>query len=163
MAKVVPGNSMGKPRLEVVVRTAREADLPGILSVYSSAGLEKRGSLELADARRLFSKISSYPFCKLYVAEAEGQLLGSFELLIMDNFANGGLRSGLVEDVAVAREAQGRGVGKAMMLFAMEECRREGCYKMALSSNEIRVEAHAFYESLGFTRHGFSFRVELSR
>jgi len=152
---------MDRPRLDLSIRTAEEADLPKILAVYSSAGLERRGSLELEEAQALFRRMISYPFYKVYVAESEGQVLGSFELLIMDNLANGGLPSGLVEDVAVAREAQGRGIGKAMMLFAMEECRREGCYKLALSSNQIRVEAHGFYEALGFTRHGFSFRVEL--
>jgi hypothetical protein len=32
-----------------------------------------------------------------------------------------------------------------------------------LSSNARREEAHAFYESLGFARHGFSFRVDIAR
>ena len=30
---------------------------------------------------------------------------------------------------------------------------------MALSSNLKREAAHAFYESLGFEKHGYSFRV----
>ena len=39
--------------------------------------------------------------------------------------------------------------------------RAAGCYKLALSSN-IRFErAHAFYDKLGFQRHGYSFVVEL--
>ena len=85
----------------------------------------------------------------------------TFALLIMDNLANGGMPSGIVEDVAVRRDLQGRGIGKAMMAFAMSECKRSGCYKMMLSSNEIRTDAHKFYESLGFVRHGYGFRVEL--
>jgi len=31
-----------------------------------------------------------------------------------------------------------------------------------LSSNAKREDAHAFYESLGFVRHGFSFRFDLA-
>ena len=45
----------------------------------------------------------------------------------------------------------------------MERCREKDCYKLVLSSNARRERAHAFYESLGFERHGFSFRVNLER
>ena len=133
----------------------------GSYSVYRDAGLDRRRSLTLEEARTLFRKISSYPRYKLYVAEDGADVVGTFALLIMDNLVNGGAPSGIVEDVAVARAAQRRGVGKKMMEFAREVCRRHGCYKMLLSSNEIRAEAHRFYEALGFTRHGYSFRVEL--
>ena len=41
--------------------------------------------------------------------------------------------------------------------------RAKGCYKLVLSSNAKRERAHAFYESLGFERHGYSFRIESGR
>jgi GNAT superfamily N-acetyltransferase len=44
-----------------------------------------------------------------------------------------------------------------MMEHARDACRRAGCYKLALSSNLKRADAHRFYDSLGFERHGFSF------
>jgi GNAT superfamily N-acetyltransferase len=49
------------------------------------------------------------------------------------------------------------------MQFAVDRSREKGCYKLMLSSNAKRERAHAFYESLGFERHGFSFRVNLTR
>jgi GNAT superfamily N-acetyltransferase len=48
-----------------------------------------------------------------------------------------------------------------MMAFARERCREKRCYKLVLSSNAKRESAHAFYESLGFARHGYSFRLDL--
>jgi GNAT superfamily N-acetyltransferase len=48
-----------------------------------------------------------------------------------------------------------------MVRQAIELCRDKGCYKLALSSNSRRSRAHAFYESLGFKRHGYSFVAEL--
>ena len=45
------------------------------------------------------------------------------------------------------------------MEHAREQCRAAGCYKMALSSNLKREGAHAFYDSLGFERHGYSFVI----
>ena len=147
--------------MDIFIREAMESDLARILFIYRESGLDSRRSLELHEAQTLFLKMASYPRYKVYVAEAESEILGTFALLVMDNLVNGGIPSGIVEDVAVARKAQGKGVGRKMMRFALEECRRQGCYKMLLSSNEKRVEAHRFYEALGFVRHGFSFRVEL--
>jgi GNAT superfamily N-acetyltransferase len=147
--------------MDITIREATEADLDRILLVYRDAGLDRRRSLTLEEAQTLFRKISSYPRYKLYVAEDGPDVVGTFALLIMDNLVNGGAPSGIVEDVAVARAAQRQGVGKKMMEYAREECRRHGCYKMLLSSNEIRAEAHRFYEALGFVRHGYSFRMEL--
>jgi GNAT superfamily N-acetyltransferase len=46
------------------------------------------------------------------------------------------------------------------MAHAIEQARAAGCYKLALSSNAKRQAAHAFYESLGFQRHGLSFVIE---
>jgi GNAT superfamily N-acetyltransferase len=48
-----------------------------------------------------------------------------------------------------------------MMHHAMALAREAGCYKLVLSSNQKRERAHAFYESLGFQRHGFSFSIEI--
>ncbi len=48
-----------------------------------------------------------------------------------------------------------------MMVHAINLCRERGCYKMVVSSNLKRPKAHVFYESLGFERHGYSFRLML--
>ena len=49
-----------------------------------------------------------------------------------------------------------------MMQHAMDQSRALGCYKLALSSNVKRELAHAFYDKLGFVRHGYSFIVDLA-
>jgi GNAT superfamily N-acetyltransferase len=79
----------------------------------------------------------------------------------MHNLSHLGAPSAIVEDVVVAPSLQGNGIGKAMMQFALGLCRDKGCYKLMLSSNAKREHAHAFYESLGFERHGFSFRIDV--
>ncbi|MCL5959659.1 MAG: GNAT family N-acetyltransferase [Chloroflexi bacterium] len=57
---------------------------------------------------------------------------------------------------------QGKGIGKQMMRFAMDRCKQAGCYKLALSSKIKRAAARAYYESLGFEKHEYSFTVELA-
>ena len=79
----------------------------------------------------------------------------------MDNLGHLGAPSAIVEDVVVDPAQHGHGIGRAMMRFAIERAQQAGCYKLVLSSNAARERAHAFYESLGFERHGYSFRIAL--
>ena len=145
---------------DIKVRPAAEADLPAVLALYAQPGFDDH-TLPIADARRLWARFAAYPDYTLYVAEDGGTIVGSFALLVMDNLGHCGAPSAVVEDVVVAAQAQGKGIGKAMMAFARERCREKGCYKLMLSSNAKRESAHAFYESLGFARHGYSFRLDL--
>lgn len=144
--------------LPVRIRPATTADLPGILALYAQPGLDQ-AVLPHAEAQRIFDRFARYPDYTLHVAELNGGVVGSFALLIMDNLAHLGAPSAVVEDVAVDPAHQGRGIGRAMMAHAISVARDKGCYKLALSSNLERAKAHAFYDSLGFERHGYSFLV----
>jgi GNAT superfamily N-acetyltransferase len=146
--------------MNIQIRQATKEDLPSILNLYATV-LDKGEVLSIGQAEMLFTKMATYPNYKVYIAEIEQKIIGTFALLIMDNLAHLGTPSAVVEDVVVSADFQGKGIGKAMMIFAMEKCKAEGCYKLVLSSNVKRHEAHAFYESLQFEKHGFSFRKNL--
>jgi GNAT superfamily N-acetyltransferase len=122
----------------------------------------ERSVLDIDSARAVWRRFAAYPDYRLYVAEIEGAIVGSYALLVMDNLGHRGAPSAVVEDVVVEPAQQGKGVGRAMMCHALAQARRRSCYKLALSSNVKRDRAHAFYEGLGFTRHGYSFLVELA-
>jgi len=136
-------------------------DLPIAIRLYAQPDFDNGKTLPLDDARKLLARFARYPDYTLYVAEQAGRIVGSFALLIMDNIGHLGTPSAIVEDVVVAPDMQSAGIGRAMMEFARELSAKKGCYKIVLSSNARRERAHAFYESLGFTRHGFSFRLDL--
>lgn len=142
-----------------MVREATAEDLAGVLELYAQPELDDGRRLSIEDAEAIFDHMRAYPHYRLYVAEMQGRVVGTFTLLISRNLSHLGASSALVESVAVAPAHQGNGVGAAMMAFAREKCRKAGCYKMALSSNLRRERAHAFYEGLGFERHGYSFQV----
>jgi GNAT superfamily N-acetyltransferase len=143
----------------VSCREASKADLPELLSLYAQPDFDNGNILSLLEAESLFERIARYPDYKIYVAGVEGNVIGTFALLVMDNLGHRGAPSAIIEDVAVHPRWQGRGVGKVMMRYALQICGEKGCYKIALSSNLKREKAHAFYESLGFERHGYSFRI----
>jgi GNAT superfamily N-acetyltransferase len=145
----------------LTIRTAEKPDLPAICRLYAQPDFDNGKLLPLDKAEKLFDQIQSYPNYHIYVALNGTDIVGTFELLIMHNLGHQGASSGIVEDVVVDAAWQGKGVGKAMMRFAIECCRKAGCYKIALSANLKRKDAHRFYELLGFKKHGFSYVVEL--
>ncbi|HEX3047089.1 MAG TPA: GNAT family N-acetyltransferase [Bacillota bacterium] len=147
--------------MNLVIREAEEKDLESMIALYAQLDMDDRQKISLEKAKGIFKKIRNYPFFKVYVAELDDEIAGTFELLIMDNLGHQGIPSGIIEDVVVAERYQGKGIGKAMMAYAVDICREQGCYKVALSSNLKRQRAHQFYESLGFKKHGYSFYMEI--
>ena len=144
---------------EIAIREAGEADAAVLLRLYEEAGIGSGISFTEAEAREHFARLRQYPSFRIFVAEVEGTIAGAYDLILLDKLAKRGARAGVVEDVAVLPEFQGRGIGRAMMEHARALCREAGCYKLTLSSNLAREGAHRFYDALGFERHGYSFLV----
>ena len=145
----------------LTIRKATMRDIPAILALYQDAQIDGDGGFTIEEATEHFASLTRYPYFHVFVALSDGAIAGTYELVILDNMAKRGRKSGFVEDVAVGPGLQGKGIGRAMMEHALEKCRLAGCYKMTLSSNLKREGAHRFYDSLGFVRHGYSFQIEL--
>ena len=150
--------------MSTLIREATEEDLASVLALYADPELNAGDTLSEQEARTMFAHFKAYPSYRLFVLCEKGErtsVLGSYALLIMHNMVHRGAPAAIVESMVVRADRRGRGLGKRMMTHAMSQAREAGCYKLALSSNQKRERAHAFYESLGFKRHGFSFTVEI--
>lgn len=79
-----------------------------------------------------------------WILEEDGQALGA---LILEDEAE----ALLLYNIAVAPEAQGKGVGKRLLAFTEAEARRRGYALLRLYTNELMVENVAMYPRLGFT------------
>ncbi|MEM1308715.1 MAG: GNAT family N-acetyltransferase [Cyanobacteria bacterium P01_H01_bin.153] len=145
----------------LTIRTATAADLPEVLRLYQQPDLDDGKALSMEQAIALWHKIQQYPSYRLIVAAWGDRIVGTFTLLVMDNLLHLGAPAAIVEAIAVAPQFHHRGIGGQMMRWAMAEASRAGCYKLVLSSNQNRPQAHAFYQNLGFQQHGYSFYVPL--
>ncbi|MGY4827063.1 GNAT family N-acetyltransferase [Sphaerotilaceae bacterium SBD11-9] len=144
------------------IAEAERSDIPTLIGLYTAAGLDTRGPHDEAVARSAWDRMRlAVPGVKVFIARRAGIAVGTCTFFVLPLLAHAGAPEAIVEDVAVHPEAQGQGIGRALMQHAMGLAREAGCYKLALSSNQRRTEAHAFYERLGFERHGFSFVVTL--
>ncbi len=147
--------------INIEIIEAKKEDLPRVLSLYAEEDMDDGNVLPIGYAEAIFDKMQSYPNYKIYIAKYTDEIVGTFSLSIMDNIAHMGQSSGLVEDVVVEKSMRSKGIGRKMMEYALEICRKNNCYKMNLSSNLKREKAHKFYEKLGFKKHGYSFSIEL--
>lgn len=147
--------------MPLVIREATEDDLPSLLGLHAELEMDDSRVLSLDQAREIFARLKHYPNYRIYLAVMDGEIVGTFALLIMDNLAHLGAPSGIVEDVVVKAAYRSRGIGRQMMEHAYARCKEAGCYKMALSSNLKREAAHRFYERLGFKKHGYSYVIEV--
>ncbi|MFE6284155.1 GNAT family N-acetyltransferase [Streptomyces sp. NPDC057877] len=88
-----------------------------------------------------------------FVAERAGQVVGYVRLGFPTELAsNAHVRQ--IRGLAVARQARGRGVGRALVRAAVAEARRLGARRISLRVLGHNVPARALYESEGFVVEG---------
>lgn len=78
-----------------------------------------------------------------------GQIVGALNLTIYR--VPTGIRS-IIEDVIVDNAARGHGIGKALMLQAIEIAREKGANTISLTSNPRREAANRLYLRIGFKK-----------
>lgn len=145
----------------VRIRQAEEKDLEDILRLLNSLN-EEGEDLKLEEGLEILKKMESYPYHRVFVLEREGKVVATFTLTILEYLAHKGKKVGILEDLVVEDKERSKGLGTKIIEFAISECKRNNCYKLSLSSNKKRTEAHAFYIKRGFVIHGFSFSVPIS-
>ena len=145
--------------MNLEIRKARRKDLPLVLGLL--AKMDDEQPLSLTRATNVFREMSRYPSYTCYLAYSGGEPIGTFTLLVFPTLVHDGRFEALVDGVVVAPEWRGRGLGGAMMAEAMQLAAEANCYKLMLSSNVKREDAHRFYRSLGFRQHGLSFWIDI--
>jgi len=107
--------------------------------------------------REAFAAIERDPNQLLAVAERSGDVIGVLQLSFIPGLTRRGVWRGQIEGVRVVASERAGGIGRAMLQWAIEECRRRGCGLVQLTSDKRRADAHRFYEALGFeaTHQGY--------
>ncbi|WP_437735381.1 GNAT family N-acetyltransferase [Sorangium sp. So ce1335] len=157
---------VSQPQLVPTIRRAVEADLPVVIHLFS---IPDEGNVKTdhpgppLDPRygEALAAIADDPNNALLVAEVEGRVAGAFHLTIIQYVANHGGRVAQVENVIVDPSLRSRGIGEAMMRWAIDEARRRGCFRVQLTSNKARLRAHRFYERLGFVASHQGMKLKL--
>jgi GNAT superfamily N-acetyltransferase len=139
----------------VVLRRARPGDVPAIVDLLAAdqLGATRDGVKTDADMRayqQAFEQIDTDAAHVLVVAEAEDRVVGTMQLSYLPGLARRGALRAQIEAVRVHQAYRGRGLGQAMVSWAIGQARERGCALVQLTTDKSRTDAHRFYERLGF-------------
>ena len=139
----------------MIVRRARRDDVPAIVALlqddFLGATREVPKGVPLPESYyAAFEEIDADPRGELVVAEEDGRVIGTLHATLLIHLGSRGAKSLLLENVHVASGRRSKGIGKAMIEWAVERARLRGCARVQLTSNKLRKDAHRFYERLGF-------------
>lgn len=138
----------------LAIRRANRDDLPAIVALLADdplgAGRERADLPLAAGYGAAFDAIERDPDCELLVACRGGRVVGTMQLGFTPGLSRQGASRATIEAVRVAAAERSQGIGRAMIEWAMERARARGCAVVQLTTDRSRVNAHRFYERLGF-------------
>jgi GNAT superfamily N-acetyltransferase len=88
--------------------------------------------------------------------------VGVCQLIVFRHLQSRGGLCAELESVHVHPEHRGGGIGAALVGAAVARARELGCYRVQLTSNVARPDAHRFYERLGFVPSHLGFKMLLT-
>ncbi|NSY16959.1 GNAT family N-acetyltransferase [Neorhizobium sp. AL 9.2.2] len=148
----------------IIIRRARESDLSQLIAMFAADDVGGHGDTTDADAYddylRAFNMIDASQNEQLFVAERDGDVVGTFQILFNRTLTGRGSLSMIIEAVQTRPDMRGKGIGAQMIGYAIEEAKRRDCRLVQLTSNAARTDAHRFYERLGFAKSHAGFKMK---
>jgi GNAT superfamily N-acetyltransferase len=149
----------------LVLRAADQADLGRIVELFGLGavpGAALPGAEDpddLAPYRAALSEIARTGGGTVLVAEQAGEVVGVCQLIVFRHLQARGGRCAEIESVHVHPDHRDSGVGAALLGEAVEQARAMGCYRVQLTSNAARPDAHRFYERFGLSPSHVGFKM----
>ncbi len=148
---------------ELTIRRATAADVPAIVAMLADdvLGAGRETPDDLTPYLAGFAAIDTDPNQHLVVAERDGEPVGTLQLTIIPGLSRRAATRALIEGVRVASSERGSGLGGRLFEWAIAEARSRGCVLVQLTTDKQRVDAHRFYEKLGFEATHLGFKLAL--
>jgi GNAT superfamily N-acetyltransferase len=147
---------------EAVVRSARPEDAGRLVELLDHGSLVP-GKEDLGDLTPYLAALLEITDSAgdLLVAEVDGKVVGVCQLIVFRHFQSKGGLCAELESMHVHPDWRGEGIGRQLLKAAVDRARQLGCYRLQLTSNNERPDAHRFYESMGFHASHRGFKLLL--
>ncbi|MFI5353117.1 MAG: GNAT family N-acetyltransferase [Candidatus Binatales bacterium] len=143
------------------IRRARPGDERELDGLYAQLHGKDYASPGTAKMRRAIRAVARQRDQTLLVAVKDGRIVGTSHVLIFRHLARGLRPAAIVENVVVDANCRGAKIGEQLMAEAVAIARRHNCYKVALTSNRKRRDAHRFYQRLDWRWTHFGYTLAL--
>jgi len=110
-----------------------------------------------------FEAIDRDPNNELVVADRAGRVVGALQMTFIPYLTYQGGWRALIEGVRVASELRASGIGRRLLVWAIDRARQRNCHVVQLTSDKARPSAIRFYESLGFVASHEGLKLHLPR
>ncbi len=153
---------------QFVLRSATTDDLDALMELLADDPVSAaRGDVAASDDRPAYLEALEHVIGDasndvLVATDPSGRLVGTFQLTRIPGMARRGATRLQVEAVRVRSDARSSGIGSAMMRWVTDVAATTlGTALVQLTSDAARLDAHRFYERLGFhgSHVGFKYRV----
>lgn len=143
-----------------MVGRAAAADVPSLVALLRDDALGAgREQAPLSACLRAFEEIDTDPTHYLAVIrDGSDAIVGTAQLSLIPGLSRGGARRLLVEGVRLASGVRGSGLGTALFRWIHEYGAAHGAALVQLTSDNTRIEAHRFYERLGYAASHTGFK-----
>ncbi|MDT7842627.1 GNAT family N-acetyltransferase [Streptomyces justiciae] len=148
---------------DLEIRAAGSDDVVPIVAMLTDdpLGAQRESPDDLAPYLTALERLSADPNQHLVVAVREGRVVGTLQLTIIPGLSRRGSTRSIIEGVRVHADERGSGLGTQLIEWAIEESRRQNCQLVQLTSDATRIDAHRFYERLGFEASHVGFKLPL--
>lgn len=136
----------------IVIRDASPADVPEIVGLLAADQLgAARESVDDFDGYlEAFHDIDADGRNRLIAMFLGDELIGTLQITYIPSLTYGGGERAQLEAIHISRPHRGRGYGRALVQWAIDEARERGCRLVQLTTDRRREGTVAFYEALGF-------------
>ena len=147
---------------DILIREATKSDLQAVgkLLVDLADALDYTEGIDteivLKNYEHLLDDVNSH----FLVAAREGKPVGFINFTVRQTILHQG-PSALIDELVVAEEYRGKGVGRQLVQAAFEKCRQLGCSEVEVSTEKANLKARKFYEQCGFEERGMLFEADL--
>jgi GNAT superfamily N-acetyltransferase len=146
----------------ILIREATKSDLPAIGKLLEDLtnAMDDTEGIEIGIAIKTFEHLLNDASSHILVAAMEGTPVGFINFTIRQTILHRS-PSALIDELVVAEEYQGKGVGKQLVLVALKKCRQLGCCEVEVSTEKTNLKARKFYKKYGFEERGMLFEMDL--
>ena len=149
------------------VRRATSEDADAVIALLADDPVSAARGDVASDADRpaytaALEEILAEPSNDLLVVERDGAIVGTLQLTSIPGMARRGARRLLVEAVRVRSDLRSSGIGSGLMRWVSDSAAPAlGAAMVQLTSDASRIDAHRFYEHLGYvgSHKGFKYTV----
>ncbi len=146
----------------VAVRDAVIEDVPRLVALIAAGALDEvPAEPDLAPYVDALREIADSAHSAVLVAEVRAQVVGMCQLVAFRHVQHRGGLCAELESMHVDPRERGGGIGGVLLAAAVTRAREWGAYRLQLTSNVARTDAHRFYARHGFAASHIGFKLPL--